>query len=82
MNQWPRHKVVNSLSKPLLLEEVKKLVAEGWRPIGETSLAVPVNLSKPPYWVQAMYLSDEKIPLENHPVDRPGAAVKSENHQV
>jgi hypothetical protein len=71
MNNAVRHKLVHSLSLTILQEETKKLVGEGWRPIGDPALAAPVDIKRPPYWVQAMYLGTEDIPLENHRIDAP-----------
>ena len=71
MNPGVRHRVVQSISLSLLKEETQKLAVEGWRPIGDPSLAVPVDLKRPPYWVQAMYLGDDAIALETHQVTPP-----------
>jgi hypothetical protein len=65
MSQKSRHKVVNSLSKLLLEQEIKTLTAEGWQPVGDPALATPADPTRPPYWVQTMHLSEERMPLEN-----------------
>ena len=56
---------MNSHSKFLLEEEIKTIAAEGWLPLGEPTLAIPVDSARPPYWVQAVYLSEEKTPPES-----------------
>jgi hypothetical protein len=48
-----------------LEEEIKTMAAEGWLPLGEPTLATPVDSARPPYWVQAMYLSEEETSPEN-----------------
>jgi hypothetical protein len=71
MNNAIRHRLVHSLSLTILQQETKKLMNEGWRTIGEPALAAPADIKRPPYWVQAMYLGEEAIPLENQRVDAP-----------
>lgn len=73
-----RHRVVTSLSLPRLRIEVEKLVAEGWRTIGEPALASPADLMRPPYWAQALYLSANEIPQDSVRVDPPKDSQLSE----
>lgn len=74
MNSAIRHRLVHSLSLSLLQEETKKLVEQGWRPIGDPALAAPVDIKRPPYWTQAMYLGSEPIPLETHRIEPPAGS--------
>ena len=74
MNNAVRHKLVHSLSLTLLQAESTKLVAQGWRTIGEPALAAPADIQRPPYWVQAMYLGSDDIPLETLRIDAPAGS--------
>jgi hypothetical protein len=56
MSEDVRHRVVHAISFSLLQKEVKKLRAQGWIADGEPALAAPMDETKPPYWVQTMYL--------------------------
>jgi hypothetical protein len=55
MKPGARHRTVKAISPVVLKGEVAKLKREGWNPIGEPTLAVPVTETSPPYWVQSMY---------------------------
>jgi hypothetical protein len=78
MNNAIRHRLVHSLSLTNLQQETKRLMGEGWRPIGDPALAAPVDIKRPPYWVQAMYLGDEAVPLETQRVDAPDGSKSAE----
>ena len=78
MNSDIRHRLVHSLSLSLLQTETKKLLAEGWRPIGDPALASPVDIKRPPYWVQAMYLGAEAIPIETLRIEPPAGTRTAE----
>lgn len=71
MDQFVRHRLVHAISPSLLRAEVAKLVKEGWRLIGEPTLAAPVDLNRPPYWVQAMYLAKDEIPNDSITAEDP-----------
>jgi hypothetical protein len=66
-----RHRIITSISLSLLQEETKRLMKDGWRPIGEPALAAPADLVRPPYWAQAMYLGEAEIPLESQKIELP-----------
>jgi hypothetical protein len=65
MTENVRHRVVHAISFSLLQNEVKKLRAQGWVAEGEPALAAPVDVTKPPYWVQTMYLETDR-PSRGH----------------
>jgi hypothetical protein len=67
MSENVRHRMVHAISLTLLQKEVEKLREQGWVAEGEPSLAAPMDLTRPPYWVQAMYLNAERPGDSSHP---------------
>jgi hypothetical protein len=60
----PRHRTVQALSRNLLEAAVLKLEADGWRRLGDVSLAKPVSSTQPPYLVQTMVRGEVRPPTE------------------
>jgi hypothetical protein len=52
-------------------EEVRRAIAEGWKPVGEPTLAVPKDLALPKYWFQALCLSSSPIEVERANIPAP-----------
>jgi hypothetical protein len=63
MEDWPRYRIVSSLSREKLHEEVRTLTKQGWAALGEPALAVAARPDAPPYWVQTLYRSKELPPV-------------------
>jgi hypothetical protein len=55
MENWPRYRIVSSLSREKMMQEVRELELEGWSALGEPALAVAARPEAPPYWVQTLY---------------------------
>lgn len=55
MDDWPRYRIVSSLSRIQLTREVRELKKQGWATLGEAALAVAARPGAPPYWVQTLY---------------------------
>lgn len=54
MDDWPRYRIVSSLSYRDLEAKVKKLVREGWHVVGEPGVAKSTRDTEPPYFTQTM----------------------------
>ena len=62
----PRYRVIAELSRARLLKEISYLKKQGWKPLGEPSIAVGSEPHAPPYFVQTMY-REKGLPKEKRP---------------
>ncbi len=59
-----RHRVVQSANRRQLEEAVHALMEQGWRPVGESTMAAPDDLRELPHWVRVLYFASAPVPLE------------------
>ena len=62
MDDWPRYRIVSSISRIQLTREVRDLKKHGWATLGEAALAVAARPGAPPYWVQTLYRAKAALP--------------------